>query len=769
MVAKQAELIRPTQGWEEIVLGDDNIYTTMTRVWLDAAPPIPPRPVQAEYAGSGEHVAIQFDRPLNIEIGRRYNCSDFFELDPAGVPNAAVLPTAECEATFVSAVEMRIKVAAKVLHRNPKRSLQPGKMLVFKDRALRNLDSLNHAYVSGQVEVGWPSDAVKPRVVVDVPSIVGPADQWVRFDLSRSTGSAGRPWVDAHFYFQSTAVELAPMEAPLQAALNEVAARLIKTGRLAFDLPSNLLHEYINYQFRFTLWNVFGDYDTTTVTVGRVGAHLDTNQLVPSISIEGPSTVLRSEPVRLLAVLPERLADGREYNATLTWSMLASPRPMKLRGATKPALIFDRFALAAGTYIVSLKVNLQPKEGAPIVLAVLAQHSFKVASGPWGVEIVGGSRLVGALDTVSLQARPVDLAPLAGQQSLSQHDFEWSWSCATGIDRAGPCLTRDGFLVELPAGKAAIQLPISAIPGGSQLSIQVVAKSKATGQVHSDSIIVEVDESPAEVIPVSIEASPSRPSPAPGEELILTARLEASSAAKPIFKSDGIIMADLSTDEPKSPVTFKWESMQYCGGKYYAHLPFLDATSQTAEGEDRQTIPASLLIPGAEYCFRVSVGSPEGKRGWAYTIVQSKSSPSSGYCELESPATGRAFESVFTIACHGWTADTSTSGALKYRFFKRTKKDLLPLAPGSHKSRLSVPLDVGHALLEAHISDDHGVTTVVPVRQVSARLSNTTREDFMLDKLRAFDSTGNIQLGFQVSINGPSISLYDFIGFGVGE
>ncbi len=741
---------------EEVILGDDNVYTTITKVWLDAPPPIPPRALQAQYDSAGEHISILFDRPLNVETGRRTPCAAYFLTNP-DIKNGAHLPEEDCEATFVSPVEMRIRVAAKWLHRNRNKSVQPGRLLQFRERTLRNLDSLNHAWVSGSVEVGWPEHPIQPHVKVLGPAMISAADGWIRFDFSQSSGSAGRPWIDAHFDFVSSAVELAPiLEAPLQGALNQAAARVIKTGRLAFELPASLLHEYTSYTFRFTLWNVFGSYATTSHIISKLGGH--SAAAMPAITIDGPSgSVLRSEPVRLLAVLPERLPDGSRYNATMVWSMVASPRPMRLRGATKPALIFDRFSLAPGTYIISLRLTISTNSDdrkQDSVSTLVQQHSFKVVNGPWDVEIVGGSRKVGALDNVQLGARIVDLAPLAGQQSLETSDYEWSWSCASGLERAAPCLTRDGFMVEIGSTKPSITLPIGNLPGGKDIVISVTAKQKSTNISRTDYIILEIAAAP-NVPTVLVDASSSRPATAANEELTLSARFT------PVLKQQITIMDTLSLSKDlvqgqASTYHVKWESMSFCAGRYYATLPLLNQVTRfkvTTDDvlEDRHTLMASVLIPGAHYCFRATVQAEDGQQGWAFTIVKVKAAPSSGYCELESPAIGRAFESLFSVACHGWTADPSTSGSLRYRFYRRTKKDSVPLAPGSRKSRIAVPLDVGHAMIEAHISDEHGVTTVVPVRAVSARLSNTTREDFMLDRLQSIDATGNIELGYQVS------------------
>jgi hypothetical protein len=302
---------------------------------------------------------------------------------------------------------------------------------------------------------------------------------------------------------------------------------------------------------------------------------------------------------------------------------------------------------------------------------------------------------------------------------------------------------------------------MSQLPGGETYVVTVTARNRGTGQLKQDQITVDLSELPS-VPQVVLDVSPARPSTANDEELFLTARLFANSTAAhqdTIFRSSGIKMADQGLIAAQDlNVKFRWESLSFCSGKYYAVLPMLDRTVERQVRlstkdeivEERQSVLGSLLLPGGQYCFRISASADNSPVGWSYVIVKVKSAPTNGYCDLESPATGRAFESLFTLACHGWTADSSTSGSLRYRFYRRTQRDLIPLAPGSHRSRVDVPLDVGHAMLEAHISDDHGVTTIVPIRKVSARLSNTTREDFMMERLRIIDATGNMNLGYQV-------------------
>lgn len=746
MRGEEMALVR-TAAFEEVLLGPDGAYTTVTRVWLDAEPPVPPRVLSAAYDAAGEHVSLLFDRPLNVELGRWHPCSQYLLLDATGTErNAAVLPEGrECEAMWVSGVEMRVRVAARALHRAGRRALGPGRMLVFRDHTLRTLDSLNAAWLPGTaVEVGWPpeSQRLRPAVNIDGPSLLPHGTPFLRLDLSRSTGSAGRPWVDAHFDFQSTAVELAPvLEAPLQAALNEAAVRVIKTGRLAFELPAGLLHEYTSYTLRFTLWNVFGDWATGQHVLSRAGPAAGIQGALPAVAIEGPSRVLRSEAVRLLALLPALLPDGRPYNASVAWSMLASPRPMRLRGATRPALIFERFALASGTYIASLRISIQPHaqpgEAVPMPMQIVQQHAFKVVAGPWAVRIGGGSRRVGAVDSLRLEAQPVDLAPRADTGGLPSADYDWSWSCSVGLERTGACMTRDGFLVELGSSTPSLSLPLALLPGGQTLVIGVTARHRGSREVRQHQVILEVDSRPA-VPHLQIDAQPVRPSTASDEELRLRARLHANSTLlQPIrLYGDQQLQAHSGGEEVKRRVRFQWESMPVCAGKHYAVLPGIISPPVTVEiaaaspleiVEQTASIPGALLIPGASYCFRISAKvlpdshqdtSSTPVEGWAFAEVDVKAAPGSGYCDLESPAVGRAFESLFTVACHGWTADASTTGTLRYRFYRRTKKDLVPLAPGSQSARLQVPMEVGHASLEAHISDDHGVTTIVPIKAV---------------------------------------------------
>jgi hypothetical protein len=61
-----------------------------------------------------------------------------------------------------------------------------------------------------------------------------------------------------------------------------------------------------------------------------------------------------------------------------------------------------------------------------------------------------------------------------------------------------------------------------------------------------------------------------------------------------------------------------------------------------------------------------------------------------------------------------------------------------------------VHLDIGHARFEVLVSDEHGVGTLVSVKDVSARIGSKSREDYMDERLAAYDATGNVNIGYEV-------------------
>lgn len=420
-------------------LDDPTPMATQTHtLFTDAPPARAPMAVAAEYSAGGEYVMVTFDRPVNVEVGRRFRCDAFLEVAPREVPNGAFLGTKpeDCRLYFASPTELRVTTDPRLARRD-RNALAPGKLLVFREGVLSNLDSLNRAFVSGSIEVAPPLDPDPPTVIVDAPSVIGWCDEYLRIDLSRSTGSVGRPFLDAHFDFNSTASDNHHMDAPLRQFLHAAALDMIKGGRLVVDVPATLLTEFTAYTFQMSLWNVFGVGATGYATASRVASNT-----VPAVQIEGPLRVRQNQAVSFAALIPHEVC-GRPFNHTLSWSLISGPSKVRVRGHTRNAVIFPVDTFVPGDYVLGLRVvvwveqeehddiKYNPASGATYTFS----HAFTVIPADLRIEIVGGSRLIGYEDNAWLTTR------IHGPATTEEFDFVWN---CYGMDRESPCELADG-------------------------------------------------------------------------------------------------------------------------------------------------------------------------------------------------------------------------------------------------------------------------------------------------------------------------------------
>lgn len=403
----------------------------MTVVFTDAPPARAPIAIQAEYAPRGEFVSVVFDRPVNVEVGRRFRCDTFLVMQPRNVPNGAMLGAKpeDCLLHFASPTEMRVVVDGRYTRRT-RDALQPGRLLVFREGTISNVDTLNRAFVSGAIEVASPADPDPPIIIVDAPSVIGGCDEYIRVDLSKSAGSASRPFIDAHFDFNSTAVENHFLDAPLRQYLHAAAKDVLRTGRMVFDIPASLLTEFTAYTLELSLWNVFGVGGTGYATISRVAS-----PAVPAVYLEGPKYRGADEALQLSALLPGTVC-GKPYNSTLAWSILSGPKRVRIRGSNRPVVVFAANTLEPGDYVVGLRVTVILDDGddEEKPSTYVFTHEFTILPAKVQLEIIGGSRLIGFEDSTRLVLRTL---------GARLEEFAFKWVCL-GTDRETPCTKRTG-------------------------------------------------------------------------------------------------------------------------------------------------------------------------------------------------------------------------------------------------------------------------------------------------------------------------------------
>ena len=154
-----------------------------TTYFIDQPPPKSPLALAADFLPKGNEIVVRFDSPVNIPIGKVHVCSDWLETMPHGIPNAAFLGK-DCNAMFVSPVEMRVRLNSQFLANTLSKSkvASPNQLLIFKRGVLGNTGSMNRAFVSGSIEIAGPEDAEQPIVIVRAPSLISKEDN-LKVDL----------------------------------------------------------------------------------------------------------------------------------------------------------------------------------------------------------------------------------------------------------------------------------------------------------------------------------------------------------------------------------------------------------------------------------------------------------------------------------------------------------------------------------------------------------------------------------------------------------
>lgn len=725
--------------------GPSSIVAVTSIIFTDVPPPRAPLAINAEYAPGGEYVAVLFDRPVNVEVGRRLRCDHFLVMQPKHVPNGAFLGARpeDCSLLFVSALEMRVSVDSRYCRRDPHNSLQPGRLLVFREGTLSNVDSLNRAYVSGTIDVAAPADPEAPMVIIDAPSMVGACDKVISVDLSRSLGAAGRPFVDAHFDFQTTVngnsdVALTS-ETPLREFLHNAAIEVIRSGRLSFTIPTTLLSDFTAYTFSFTLWNGFGLGGTGYATVSKVA-----NRYVPSVQIEGPTRVHEDEVVQLQGLLPATVC-GMPYTMSTNWSVISGPKQVVIQEASEPYVILPPRTLLPGVYVFGWRLVVtvpHQKQGSSLSspqapdrprvdrnpadnATYLFTHSLTVLPSSARLEIVGGSRLIGYEESTRLLVKIVN-------GNLANYHLEWT---CTEEDRESPCLDISGKEIDLTMAGSDWRLEGPSVPRGSNWQFTVTARHQTSSSiVLTDWVVIVVSQLQARALRVQLTVE--KPLVSALESHL---RMVATVSPPPSLES-----ASSTTN-----LTYHWESLAYCNGQAYAVEASQggEVTHHSDSHLDYYEVIPSLLLPGAAYCYRVAVTGAGNALGWAFRVIKAREPPTSGYCELTSPTVTVALTGRFTAACYGWVGLR-----IRYLFKLRTfSGDALPLGPPTALSQLSFSTDVGHFDLEVDVIDGETLlVTTVAVSRISARPGEISKEAFLAEELTRFERTKNARLGHEI-------------------
>lgn len=361
----------------------------------------------------------------------------------------------------------------------------------------------------------------------------------------------------------------------------------------------------------------------------------------------------------------------------------------------------------------------------------LFTHRLTVFPRPGRVEILGGSRLIGHQDKASIVAR------ISGDTSSSA---VFKWRCR-GAGREWPCQDRQG--VDLDQEFAAITSPSWTLDGrrfapGSDLEISVAISYIDNPRAKWEDWIVLVISHHSHIPRVTMEVE--RPVVS-AHEAKLRMMATVASSGKSLNKWGNY--------------TYSWESMGWCNGQAYATTPlFNQEVAWTDQKFDVHEVVPAALLSGSPYCFRVVVvDGSTGSVGWAFQVIRVRAPPQAGYCELTTPAVAVAMEEQFIVACHGWTSNSA--GNVKYRYKLRTSRgDTISLGPPTTLSQRSFTVDVGHYDLEVDILDGTNpgdiLITTFPVRSISARPGDTSRDAFLAMQLAKFEQTRNPLLAHEI-------------------
>lgn len=723
-----------------------------------------PAPVvtRTEFDNTGFFIRIEFNAAVNYQ--NFTTCSSLFVvsgLDESVYSKLSDGNPNDCQLIFTGPRSAQLSVRAEFAQRNPTSAPLPGKLLKFVDSKLKRANQQYAITLSGDsLPIAAPLNPVAPIVNIMVPSYLGVCSD-LKIDISSSGGSGGRYYTSASISATvseaSTSIKT-DIETALVPLLNTFSDEITR-GSLFVNIPATAFPSQARATVTITvaLTNFLGASGQKTFTF-----FLDTNTLIPAITISGPSgnVAERSRKVRLVGQLslPHDqacltalgISSAGKYN--LSWSAVS---PAEASSFFKPEfvstsgseLIIPAYAYPlGGPYTFAFDVKNAAGE------SFLSTYDVTYQYGSLSSQIAGGSRTVGNTEDLIIEAEIIDGTWKNARELLGAlSDYTFSWSC-TLVDVFGgesPCYisgTQNPITIAA-SQKITLEKDLLATTGkfGSYYSFTVNVVHVPSGRSSSSSASYRLVD--GSVPTVSLDLNKKNP-----------------------LKSDSSFAISASVKNVENPkdLIYTWASLDSCNGEDYLTVDLNDESNlNVKKGTNvlafNTTKPA--LRSAASYCIQLQVQDPSNPEnvGSAQISFTTRAEPDFGTCEVVGNRTGYALSSEITFSCSNWATDPE-SGDVFYRYFFPGNGDPLAAGPRTKNGIKTVVFGAtGPQKVLVEITDEAGGQAREPF-EITVEIFELQRD--LLSSLEIFQSeyeqTSNVEFALIYAAASVQLSVVKY-------
>jgi hypothetical protein len=638
--------------------------------------------LRSNFSFTGSEINVYFEKPVQynpsktLDLTKRNLCNLFINQTSTG-SKLFWLTTSDCNVVFPNPSAMSIRISPRYIRNNI--DIIPGlgdEVTVLVD-AFGSRGAFYSLTATGSAVMDAPESAVVPVITVIAPNLLDACPD-LTFDLSKTSGRGGRPFVSGTFsvvtsFDDSNVTAVSMIMTQLEAFKNQIMTNTNPNlNPFEFSLSSSMLPDG-SYTFTFTLTNFLLQQGTISHSVTKSSLlH------IPMIVLFQPGT-LNTEVDNQFG--PKVFYPcGDSFGLVLTqWVSTDGLYVISKSAASRRKLVTEPYALLPGTtYSFTLMswYEFFPNE--------VYNYTFTVETVPRQIEVTIGLGLsIPQTGTIRLKADIKDNGASPGQVKRSLSMYTFKWYCIT--QDFDDCIdSRTGLPIELP--NTQLLLYPNVMEANTYYFFVVVSLEYHGAEVSTTSARVPVVVKEEDFISVSVDTSDVNPG----------------------AFSNFALLSYLGNVANNAILSYTWSSEENCDGLVYTRIDLRDSSNTLATGKSLKFVPGALSA-GSQYCFGLTVyDSANDKSGFGYATIQVKQRPSSGYCDIIGNNSGTEFSTIFRLACSGWETDMS-SYPLKYSWDIARSSDgnleWSSISPLSELPVVSLQLPKGNYTLRATISD----------------------------------------------------------------
>jgi hypothetical protein len=658
-----------------------------------AAEPPTPKLASATMSNDGTSALIQFSAATNLggsKIGlSKFSCSQLLRFNYSGGTSVSSTGVSCQWGQDLSSLTVYLGAAV---------SLSPGDYITLLPKKLKAYCSASvvstcdsWSYVdSTATPLLSPSNPTTPLVQMSVPSMLGACDS-MTIDLSASTGSGGRQWVQPTFRVTSANT----------AANASVLATYLNSG-YSFKPPTAVPHTYLvpghAYSITVTLCNFLLACSSASATVVVL------NQLAPSVIISGSSqlSMLTTSTLSVSASAFTRSCGGSVTynNLGVTWAIAlasdGSSVSVNSLSSNPSKLILAAYSLAASTaYTVTATVT-------DSTTFKSSSTSISVAVGLSSIyaRVLGGSvRSFRIFDTFSLDG---SISYDADQENFGNAGLTYAWSCIqTSPSIGSACYITLNSSTTSKAVVKATSTDSAALNSTSSVTLLLSDPDTSRAATASVSISITPADAPSVSITSTIGAAVQ-----PNAAFTLTSSISLTGSGVVLWSVN-----DASIDLENVSLTAVSLQLTPPGGdssKEYSVAP-------------RLVLPANSLPAASSLTFTLTayaVSSASASASASVSIV-TNGPPLPGQFEV-TPANGEELSTTFTFIASSWS-DTDVPITYQFGFIANPARPYLAVQSRSQLSFVAAKLPAGLKSLnysitcQTQIFDSYGANTSATV------------------------------------------------------